>query len=110
MAAQGRQGVSIGTVADHLHVTNAFITAQSRGLAERGLLDKQEDEADRVRPINDTFFGVLDRHEFDALAAIMEKLVQSSRTALIRLSAERQEASLSTRGSAQRRLTRWTGP
>jgi DNA-binding MarR family transcriptional regulator len=113
---QGRNGVSIGTVADHLHVTNAFITAQSRGLVERGLVDKQEDEADRrvsllslttdgerlvdeiikqVRPINDMFFGVLDRHEFDALTAIMEKLVQSSRTALIRLASERQAASQS---------------
>ena len=117
-ALQAPDGVSIGTVADHLHVTSAFITAQSRGLVEQDLLAKQEDQTDRrvsllsltrkgerivdeiveqVRPINDMFFGTLERSEVDALSGIIDKLVQSSRDAIVRISAERQEASLSSR-------------
>jgi|SRR5262245_26411509 len=117
-ALQGPEGVSIGSVADYLHVTSAFITAQSRGLVERGLLDKREGPTDRrvsllsltangerlvdqvvelVRPINDLFFGTLERSEFDALSAIMDKLIQSSRNAMVRISSERQEAWLSAR-------------
>jgi len=117
-ALQAPDGVSIGTVADHLHVTSAFITAQSRGLVEQDFLDKQEDQTDRrvsllsltrkgerivdeiveqVRPINDMFFGTLERSEVDALSGIIDKLVQSSRDAIVRISAERQEASLSSR-------------
>ena len=115
---QGPQGVSIGAIADHLNVSSAFITAQSRGLFERGFLDKREDPTDRrvsrvsltrkgerlvddiveqVRPINDVFFGVLDKGEFDALSAIIDKLVQSSRNAVIQIASDRHEASLSTR-------------
>jgi DNA-binding MarR family transcriptional regulator len=115
---QGKEGVSIGIVAEHLHVTSTFITTQSRLLAERGLLKKKEDARDRrvsrlsltlkgerlvdevvdeVRPINDTFFGGLQRAEFDALATIMAKLVDSSRRAIIQLSSQDQEASLSSR-------------
>ena len=117
-ALQGAEGVSIGTVADHLHVSSAFIAAQSRSLVERDLLLKQEDETDRrvsllsltprgeslvdavaeqVRPVNDIFFGILERREFDDLSAIVDKLVQSSRNAIVQISSERQEASLSTR-------------
>src|SRR5262245_2088657 len=46
-ALQGPDGVSVGSVADHLHVSSAFIAAQSRGLVSQDLLDKQEDETDR---------------------------------------------------------------
>jgi len=115
---QGKEGVSIGTAAEHLHVTSTFITAQSRVLAERGFLRKRDDAMDRrvsrlsltlkgerlvdeiveeVRPINDMFFGALQKDEFEALSAIMEKLVDSSRNAIIRISSRDQEALLSNR-------------
>src|SRR5262249_34732337 len=115
---QGSEGVSIGIVAEHLHVTSAFITAQSAALAQRSLLKKKEDAADRrisrisltptgerlvneivneVRPINDIFFGGLQKAEFDALSAIMEKLVDCSRYAIVRISSEDQQALLSIR-------------
>ena len=115
---QGKEGVSIGIVAEHLHVTSTFITAQSGMLAQRGFLKKSEDTADRrvsrlsltkkgerlvdeivedVRPINDIFFGGLQKDEFEALSAIMEKLVDSSRNAIIRISSRDQEALLSNR-------------
>ena len=44
---QGKEGVSIGVVAKHLHVTGTFITAQSRELARHGFLRKKEDTTDR---------------------------------------------------------------
>jgi len=117
---QGSEGVSMGIVAGHLHVTSAFITAQSAALAQRGLLKKKEDAADRrisrlsltpmgerlvdeivneVRPINDIFFGGLQKAEFDALSAIMEKLVDFSRYAIVRISSEDQQTLLSIRDS-----------
>ena len=117
-ALQGSEGVSIGVIAEHLHVTSTFITVQSGMLAQRGLLKKNEDATDRricrlsltlegerlvgeivneVRPINDVFFGGLRRDEFDALSAIMEKLVDSSRAAVLRISTQDQQAMLSNR-------------
>src|SRR5262245_46898866 len=44
---QGKEGVSIRTAAEHLHVTSTFITVQSRVLAERGFLRKKDDAMDR---------------------------------------------------------------
>jgi DNA-binding MarR family transcriptional regulator len=117
-ALQGNEGVSIGVIAEHLHVTSTFITAQSGVLAQRGFLRKREDATDRrisrltltskgerlvdeivheVRPINDVFFGELRRDEFDALSAIMGKLVDSSRAAVVQISTQDQQAFLSNR-------------
>jgi DNA-binding MarR family transcriptional regulator len=115
---QGETGVSIGIVAKHLHVTSAFITAQSRLLVELGFLKKKEAAADRrvsllsltpngkrlvgevveqVRPINDMFFGILQKDEFETLCEIIEKLVDSSRNAIVHISSQNEEALLSSR-------------
>jgi DNA-binding MarR family transcriptional regulator len=117
-ALQGSEGVSIGLIAEHLHVTSTFITVQSGVLVQRGFLKKREDATDRrisrlsltlkgeglvdaivneVRSINDVFFGGLRREDFDALSAIMKKLVGSSRAAIIEISAQDQQAVLSKR-------------
>ena len=117
-ALQGSEGVSIGLIAEHLHVTSTFITVQSGVLVQRGFLKKREDATDRrvsrlsltlkgeglvdaivneVRSINNVFFGVLRRKEFDALSAIMKKLVGSSRAAILQISAQDQQAVLSNR-------------
>jgi DNA-binding MarR family transcriptional regulator len=50
-----------------------------------------------VRPINDIFFGGLEKGEFEALSAIMGKLVDSSREAIIQISSQDTEALLSNR-------------
>lgn len=115
---QGNEGIRIGAVAEHLHVTSTFITAQSTVLAQRGFLKKKEDVTDRrasllsltlkgellvdeiieqIRPINDIFFGGLQEAEFDTLSAIVERLVDSSRKAVIRISSQEQETALSNR-------------
>ena len=117
-ALQGDEGVSIGLIAEHLHVTSTFITVQSGVLVQRGFLKKKEDSTDRrvsrlsltlkgeglvdaivneVRSVNNVFFGVLRREEFDALSAIMKKLVGSSRAAILQISAQDQQAVLSNR-------------
>lgn len=115
---QNNQGAAVGVVAKHLQVTSAFVVAQSRMLVQRGFLEKNEDLADRrisrltltskgrrsvdkivegVRPINDTFFGRLNRSEFKALSATMAKLVESSRDAVVLIASQRQQALLSKR-------------
>jgi DNA-binding MarR family transcriptional regulator len=115
---QGNEGIRIGAVAEHLHVTSTFITAQSTVLAQRGFLKKKEDVTDRrasllsltlkgellvdeiieqIRPINDIFFGELQEAEFETLSAIVERLVDSSRKAVIRISSQEQETALSNR-------------
>jgi DNA-binding MarR family transcriptional regulator len=124
---QGKEGVSVGIVAEHLHVTSTFITAQSRVLVQRGFLDKREDNVDRrvsrisltekgeglvdkvvekVRPINDIFFGGLQKGEFEALSAIMEKLVDSSRNAMTKISSQDMEVLLSKRDKRASHSTR----
>ena len=52
---------------------------------------------DGVRPINDLFFGRLETGEFNALSAIMAKLVDSSRDAIVQITSQDQLASLSKR-------------
>ena len=115
---QGNEGVSVGTIAEHLHVTSAFIAAQSRELVQHGLMAKREDASDRrvsrlsltskgqrlvneiigeLRPINDLFFGGLQKSEFEALSAIMDKLVDFSRSAIVQISSADRRAMLSSR-------------
>jgi DNA-binding MarR family transcriptional regulator len=115
---QGEEGVSIGTVAEHLHVTSAFVTAQSGLLVQRNFISKKDDSTDRrisrlsltangerlvdeiiteVRPLNDLFFGRLGKDEFDALTGLMEKLLDSSRDAMVHLNSQAQAQLLSSR-------------
>src|SRR5215469_785697 len=117
-ALQGNEGVSIGVLAEHLHVTSAFVAVQSGVLVQRGLLSKKDDASDRrisrlsltatggrlvdtaieeVRPINDSFFGTLREDEFNGLAAIVNKLVDSSRDAMVHISSCKEAALLTTR-------------
>ena len=108
---QCNKGVSVGIVAEHLQVTSEFITSQSGALSRRGFLKKKNDLIDRrisrlsltqkgrhlvdeiikgVRPINDLFFGGLDKSDFDALSATIGKLVDSSRNAIVQISIQDQ--------------------
>ena len=101
LAAYG--DVNVKTVADHLHLSGAFITTVTSRLAGEGLVDKASDAADgrRVRlavtdkgyalleklapvqrQVNDVEFGSLDRVDFDNLLEIVRKLVDSSSQAV----------------------------
>ena len=100
---QGAGGVNVGAVARALHVSSAFIASESSKLARRGLLAKRtspEDRrgvllsvapagrakidgiSDRIRAVNDLFFGVLDSKSFVSLSGAAARLVNSSVHAL----------------------------
>jgi len=98
---QGDGGVGVKRIADHLHVSGAFVTAETGRLARAGIIEKRPNPADRrrvllsltatgraalrnvvpeLRRINDLFFGSLDGADFDALRTLAGKLVGSSAT------------------------------
>jgi DNA-binding MarR family transcriptional regulator len=109
---QGEHGVSVGTLAKALHVSNAFIASETGKLAQRGLLHKRTNPNDRrgillsiapagrieigkigdeIRAINDLFFGMLDAKAFAALSKAVGALVHSSRKAIHYVSAADQQ-------------------
>jgi DNA-binding MarR family transcriptional regulator len=112
---QGARGTSVGTVAQALHVSSAFITAETGKLARLGLVLKRTNPADRrgvllslaaagrsqiehlsgeVRAVNDQVFGLLDVRSFAALAAAAEKLVEGSDRAVEHIAAYDEDAAL----------------
>lgn len=89
--------VNIKTVADHLHLSGAFITSTSRRLLQIGLINKRTDPTDRrrvtltisakgrqalellapvQRRINDTEFACLSSDEFRFLHDLLERLIE----------------------------------
>ena len=96
LAADG--DVNIKTVADHLHVSGAFITSIARRLLQGGLIHKRTDPSDRrkvaltvsakghalierlapvQRRVNDVEFGCLSREDFRALIDTIDRLIAS---------------------------------
>jgi DNA-binding MarR family transcriptional regulator len=90
--------VNVKTVADHLHLSGAFITTTTRKLLQLGLIHKTMDTVDRrrvtltvsgkgraaleklapmQRRINDVEFGCLSREEFRALNALLQRMIAS---------------------------------
>lgn len=99
---QGRTGVSVTAAANALRVTGAFVTAESRKLQRKGLLEKREDPHDRrgvllalsrfghqtlvefgARPqqVNDELFRDITREEFEMLHTIVGRLLANSERA-----------------------------
>jgi MarR family transcriptional regulator, organic hydroperoxide resistance regulator len=100
---QGGTGVSVGAVAQAMHVSSAFVASETGKMARVGLLLKRANPQDRrgvllslapggrlkvdritieLRAINDLFFGALDNKSFGALSTAAAALVESSRAAL----------------------------
>jgi len=100
---QGRNGISVGALAQALHVSSAFIATEAGKLVRRRLLLKRTNPLDRrgvllsvapagrlavdrvsaeIRAVNDLFFGALDAASFAALSAAAAALVESSAKAL----------------------------
>jgi MarR family transcriptional regulator, organic hydroperoxide resistance regulator len=100
---QGARGVSVGAVAQAVHVSSAFIAAETGKMAKLGLLLKRSNPDDRrgvlislapagrleldrvsaeIRAINDLFFGALDAASFAALSVAAQALVAGSGRAL----------------------------
>jgi DNA-binding MarR family transcriptional regulator len=95
LAADG--DVNVKTVADHLHLSGAFITTTTRRLLQMGLIHKTTDPADRrrvtmtvsgkgrqaletlaptQRRINDVEFACLSREDFRRLNELMKELIK----------------------------------
>lgn len=95
LAADGDANVK--AVADHLHLSGAFITSTTRRLLQLGLIHKTMDTVDRrrvtltvsskgraaletlapvQRQINDVEFGGLSREEFRALNGLLKRMIE----------------------------------
>lgn len=93
---QGDAGVGVNAVADHLHLSGAFVTTEVSRLIDLGLVDKNINPQDRRRvllsvtpkglaslealvsyqaPVNDTLFECLDRNDFLTLSKILSGLL-----------------------------------
>jgi MarR family transcriptional regulator, organic hydroperoxide resistance regulator len=107
---QGKTGVSVGRVGEYLHVTGTFVTMESGKLLKKGLLERNSDVQDRrvsllslspkgakslqslfpeLQQINDVFFQLGSRAEFERLCKTLEKLVGNSQRALALVNATR---------------------
>ena len=114
---QGADGVSVGKVAEVLHVSGAFITAETRELDRLGLVMKAINPRDRrgvllrltpkgerqmialspaITAVNDKFFAPLTRTAFRAFADNAAELVNSSREV-----AERSETAIGEARAAE---------
>jgi DNA-binding MarR family transcriptional regulator len=110
---QGDLGISVGTVAQAMHVSSAFVTSETAKLCGLSLLRKRQNPQDRrgallsltqvgrlkmdrlipeIRTANDLFFGKLDAHSFSELCASAAALVHGSREAM-RYTQKAEEAS-----------------
>jgi MarR family transcriptional regulator, organic hydroperoxide resistance regulator len=91
--------VNVKTIADHLHMSGAFVTTVTSKLQTLGLVEKTQNNIDRrrislaiteqgkallrklapyQREINDVEFGPLSRDDFLAISRILEALIDSS--------------------------------
>ena len=91
--------VNVKTIADHLHMSGAFVTTVTSKLQTLGLIEKTQDSVDRrrislaitekgkallrqlapyQREINDVEFSPLSREDFQTISRILEALIDSS--------------------------------
>jgi len=112
---QGTDGVSVGRVAEYLHVTGTFVTSESGKLSKKGFLRRSPDRQDKrlslisiapngqealdslfpeLQQINDVFFELDARADFEELCRLLERLVSNSQRALALINATRQDSRL----------------
>jgi len=108
----GHDGISVGRAARALHVTSAFVAAESNRLARAGLLEKRADATDRrsvllylspvgiarlaqlgptIYGINDQIFGKLSRPEFDMLTQLVGGLLKNASVVLHKVSGPKED-------------------
>ncbi len=124
---QGDGEVTVGAVADHLHLSGAFVTIETGKLLRMGLITKIQDLRDRRRvclrvtergrqllarlapvqaPVNDVLFDFLSAEQFRGIAAVIDRVVACGDRAVALLDyLAAGPPSLETR-TARRRTTR----
>jgi DNA-binding MarR family transcriptional regulator len=101
-------GVGINEIAEHLHLSGAFVTTETQGLIKAGLVGKKMNPRDRRRvllsitpkarrllneltavqqPVNDALFRCLSSADFVSLRSVIAKLVDTGGQALRMLDA-----------------------
>lgn len=96
---EGPEGVGVNTIADHLHLSGAFVTIEVNKLVALGFVKKETNPEDRRRvlltitpfararlneltrvqqPANDALFGELSDEDFDMFRRILPVLVDSA--------------------------------
>lgn len=117
---EGAAGISINEIADHLHVSNTFITMELKKLDQRGLVVKSPNPADarsvlvrlsaegerqvellapELLRVNDRLFENVTARDFQALSRIVASLIGDfSRTAAMLQAMQRQDARGTVRG------------
>ena len=99
---EGASGIGVGSVAQAMHVSSAFVTAEAGKLSQIGFLKKQPNPNDgrgallkltpvgrrrihgliaEIRTVNDLFFGSLSGRSFADFCQAAESLVAGSRKA-----------------------------
>jgi MarR family transcriptional regulator, organic hydroperoxide resistance regulator len=92
-------GVEVGVIARHLHVSPAFVTMEVKKLTRRKLVEKLPNPADQrsilvrltaqaeqmvsgltplIQEVNDHFFGIMSKEEFQVLAQLGRRLAISA--------------------------------
>ncbi len=100
---QGRRGIGVNAIAEHLHLSGAFVTIEVAKLVKAGLVQKRVDTRDRRRvlltvtaaahrlldalaaiqaPVNDALFASLSAEEFEQFRAMIARLVPCGSRAL----------------------------
>jgi len=93
---QSEGEVTVGAVADHLHLSGAFVTTETGKLLRNGLIAKVQDLKDRRRvclsvtpkardllaelapvqvPVNDVLFEFLTAEQFQAIGPLLDRIV-----------------------------------
>jgi DNA-binding MarR family transcriptional regulator len=107
---EGSRDVGVKDIAEHLHVTGAFITVETNKLEARQLVIKMQNPndgrgtllrlssraqaelqgiAERIRQYNARFFDQIKMEEFTILASYVNDLVSGGESALVELSTPR---------------------
>ena len=102
---QGEEGVGVARLAEHVHLSGAFVTIEVAKLVTAGLVEKRVNAKDRRRvlltasgkgraalrrltalqvPVNDALFECLSDSDFDKLRSVIGTLVGCGERALIR--------------------------
>lgn len=97
-------GATVRAVAEHMHVSGAFVTAETGKLIRAGLLAKRPNPRDgrsvllsltakgdktlalalpHIRAVNDAFFGKLGAEDFARLSAVAARIVEASASAVL---------------------------
>jgi DNA-binding MarR family transcriptional regulator len=108
---QGSIGVSVGRVAEYLHVTGTFVTVETGKLSKKGYLKKSLDSQDRrvsrlsigengwvalrslfpeLQQVNDLLFDLESRQEFANFCRTLQKMVKRSQRTLAMINATSQ--------------------